>query len=105
MIGNPQKEVPLVELIAPKTVVSGEPFTVSFKSETRLAGRLRLTLGTEELPFVLDRGDRVEERAPSHRVRGRQGSFRVLDWGSPPGGTEVVLRFEGAKIWITVVDR
>jgi len=92
----------VVELIAPKTVVSGEPFSVSFTSPTRVAGRLRLTLGKDALPFVLDRGDRVEERSAGHRVRGRRGTFRITDWGTPPAGSEVVLRFEGAKLWITV---
>ncbi|MBT3219159.1 MAG: hypothetical protein HN348_08715 [Proteobacteria bacterium] len=93
----------MVKLIAPETVIIGEPFTVTFSSESRVAGRLRLTSGTEALPFVLDRGVRLEERAPGHRVRGKQGSFQILEWGEPTAGTEIVLRFEGAKAWIKVL--
>ncbi len=36
------------------------------------------------------------------RVRGRQGSYTIRDWGEHPVGAELVLRFEGAKRWLKV---
>lgn len=90
-----------MKLNAPKTIVLGEPFPFAFESEERVAGRLRLTAGTDVVPFDLERPDRTE-RATTHRIRGRQGTFRILDWGEHEVGTELVLRFEGAKLWLTV---
>lgn len=92
----------MIELVAPQTLTVGQPFLVAFRSDTRVAGRLRLTAGTELVPFVLEREGRAPERATTHRVRGKEGSFRVLDWGDHAEGTELVLRFEGAKVWMTV---
>ena len=95
----------MIELNAPRTIVVGESFPFAFTAETRLSGRLRLTSGTEAVPFVLEREDRVNERSPSHRIRGKQGAFRISDWGDFPTGTELVLRFEGAKLWLTVGEK
>lgn len=92
----------MVVLIAPETVVLGQPFAISFRSEERVAGRFRLTAGTEVVPFVLARPDRVDEASTGHRVRGRAGDFTVSDWGEHEVGAELVLRFEGAKRWMTV---
>ena len=92
----------MVELTAPDTILVGHPFTVGFRSDTRVAGRIRITAGTEAISFVLERGDRPPESSAAHRVRGKQGTFRVRDWGEHPEGAELVLRFEGAKKWMTV---
>ena len=70
---------------------------------TRIAGRIRLTLGTEALSFRLS-GAEGEPSEPSagHRVRGKTGDYRITEWGQHPAGTELVLRFEGRKIWMKV---
>jgi len=92
----------LVELVAPNTITLGEPFLVAFRSDTRVAGRLRLTAGTEAIPFVLEREGKEPTKSAGHRVRGKEGSFRILDWGDHEVGSELVLRFEGAKVWMSV---
>ena len=92
----------MVELTAPDTIVVGHPFTISFRSETRVSGRLRITAGTDAISFVLDREDRPAEAATAHRVRGKTGTFVIRDWGDHPVGSELVVRFEGAKKWLTV---
>jgi hypothetical protein len=92
----------MVELNAPTTIRCGEPFSFAFKADSRVAGRLRLTSGTDLVPFTLKRPDREPETAESHRIRGRQGTFTLSDFGDHPTGTELVLRFEGAKLWLTV---
>ncbi len=43
----------MIELVAPETLVLGQPFVFSFRSETRVAGRIRLTSGTEAVEFTL----------------------------------------------------
>ena len=92
----------MLQLEAPETIVPGQPFTVRFQSETRVSGRLRLTHGTESLPFTLDREGREAVRSDGPRVRGKQGELVISDWGDHAPGTELVLRFEGAKVWLTV---
>lgn len=92
----------MIELVAPQTLTVGQPFLVAFRSPTRVAGRLRLTAGTELVPFVLEREGREPVKSTTHRVRGKEGSFRIADWGDHADGTELVLRFEGAKVWMTV---
>ena len=94
----------MVQLNAPRTIVVGEPFSFAFESEERVSGRLRLTAGKEAVPFTLERPDR-NETGPTHRIRGKKGTFRILDWGEHPLGTELVLRFEGAKLWLMVGER
>jgi hypothetical protein len=92
----------MVELQAPQTVASGVPFLFAFTSPTRVSGRLRLTAGTEAVAFILTKGEQVFEKSAGHRIRGKQGSFQVSDWGEHEPETEVVLRFEGAKAWIKI---
>ena len=84
----------MIELRAPSEIVLGQPFEVSFSAEERVAGRLRITAGKDEVPFVLERVDREPVRAARHRVRGRSGEFVIRDWGEHPPGAELVLRFE-----------
>ncbi len=93
----------MVELIAPRTIALGRPFSFTFRSDERIAGRLRLTAGTEAVPFVLERPGREAVRSDGHRIRGKEGSYRILDWGEHPVGSELVLRFEGRKLWLEVV--
>ena len=52
--------------------------------------------------FRLERDGELSEPADQHRVRGRKGELRIVDWGEHPVGTELVLRFEGAKVWLKV---
>jgi len=92
----------LVELIAPRQIILGQPFNFSFRSEARVAGRLRLTAGKDAVEFTLDRGDRPPETSAGHRLRGKQGSFQISNWGEHEVGAELVLRFEGQKLWLTV---
>ena len=93
----------MTTLTAPESIVLGQPIEFSFSAEERVAGRIRLTAGTEAIPFRLERDpDTVSEPKPGHRVRGRSGSFRIVDWGDHAVGSELVLRFEGAKVWMTV---
>ena len=91
-------------MTAPDTVVSGKPITARFESDQRLSGRLRLTVGTESVVFTLVREGRDPVTSAGPRVRGKQGTLRIIDWGEYPAGTELVLRFEGAKAWMRVVD-
>ena len=93
----------MIELTAPDTIVLGQPFTFAYVSETRVAGRIRLTAGTEAVSFVLEREGRPPEAGTSPRVRGRAGTFQIRDWGDHPVDSELVLRFEGAKKWLRVV--
>jgi hypothetical protein len=97
------REAFMVEIVAKRTIVLGEPFDVAFRSEHRVSGRLRLTAGTEALSFVLERADREPVSGSGPRIRGKSGSFRIRDWGEHEPGAELVLRFEGAKLWLTVV--
>lgn len=92
----------MVQLLAPPEIVLGQPFNVSFSSETRVSGRLRLTRGTESLPFTLVWGEREPATGAGHRVRGKNVSLVVSDWGEHEVGTELVLRFEGVKLWLKV---
>ncbi len=89
---------------APEQITNGMPIPFSFTSVTRVSGRVRLTLGTEALSFRLERGE-GELSAPSsgHRVRGKTGAFKIVDWGEHSVGTELVLRFEGRKVWMKVI--
>lgn len=92
----------MVTLTAPDALTAGTPFTIAFTADTRVAGRIRITAGTEAIPFTLTREGKEPTTGPAHRVRGRSGTFTVSDWGAFPAGTELVLRFEGAKHWMTV---
>lgn len=94
----------MIRLTAPEEITSGQPIPVAFEADERVAGRVRITAGETALPFRLERGDRISDPAPGHRVRGRRGNFRILDWGEHAAGTELVLRFEGAKVWMTVAS-
>ena len=93
----------MVELVSQKNIPLNEPFSVSFRSEDRVAGRVRLTKGTDPLTFTLVREGKEPVTSAGPRVRGRQGSFEIRDWGTHEVGTELVLRFEAAKLWLTVV--
>ena len=91
------------ELHAPEKITLGRPIAFRFSSETRVSGRVRLTAGTNALPFRLQRaGGEVGELASSHRVRGKTGAFQIVDWGTHEAGVELVLRFEGRKVWMRV---
>lgn len=94
----------MVELVAPKTIELHKPFTVSFRSETRVAGRVRLTKGTEALEFTLVREGKEPVTSAGPRVRGKTASFEIREWGTHEAGTELVLRFEAAKLWLTVTE-
>jgi len=92
-----------VVLSAPEQIATGTPIPFSFSSQTRVSGRVRLTHGTEALSFRLERGpEDISAVAAGHRIRGKHGAFKIRDWGEHPSGTELVLRFEGRKIWMTV---
>ncbi|MFT4623913.1 MAG: hypothetical protein ACI8PZ_002569 [Myxococcota bacterium] len=92
-------------LTAPDEIRVGQPIPFSYTSETRLTGRVRLTAGTDALTFQLEPDGRLmSEPAAGHRIRGRAGSFRIWAWGDHPVGSELVLRFEGAKVWMRVVE-
>ena len=71
----------MIALTAPDTIVLGQPFTFSFTSETRVAGRIRLTAGTEAVSFVLERDGRPPESGTSPRGvrldRERQALIRL----------------------------
>lgn len=99
----------MIEVAAPEEIVCGQPFEVSYTSATRVAGRLRLTRDTELVSFTLTPlGDGGPIKEPvtgtAHRVRGRSGRFSIRDWGDHPVGCELVLRFEGVKRWMRVVE-
>jgi len=98
----------VIEVVAPEQIVVGQPFEVRFSAEKRMAGRLRLTSGTELVPFSLTvMGDDGPLKPPvegtAHRVRGKAGHFMVSNWGEHAEGVELVLRFEGVKRWMKVV--
>ncbi len=98
----------MIEVVAPAQIVVGQPFEVRFSAEKRMAGRLRLTSGTELVPFSLTvMGDDGPLKPPvegtAHRVRGKAGHFMVSNWGEHAEGVELVLRFEGVKRWMKVV--
>lgn len=93
----------MVKLTAPSEITVGEPIEMSFEADQRVAGRIRLTHGTELVSFRFAReGQDASESATAHRVRGRNGSFVLTDWGEHAAETELVLRFEGAKVWMRV---
>jgi len=97
----------VIEVVAPEEIVVGQPFEVRYTAEKRVAGRLRLTAGTELVSFTLTalgEGGPIKEPVTStaHRVRGRAGHFLVSDWGAQEAGSELVLRFEGVKCWMKV---
>ncbi|MCO4746695.1 MAG: hypothetical protein KC912_18010 [Proteobacteria bacterium] len=92
----------MVELTGPESIVLGQPFTLQFTSPARVSGRLRLTSGTDLVPFVLVREGRDPESSTAHRVRGKSAEFRIEDWGEHEPGVELVARFEGAKLWMRV---
>ena len=95
----------MTTLTAPETIALGQPIEFSYAADQRVAGRIRLTAGTEAIPFRLERDPgTVSEPKPGHRVRGREGSFRILDWGEHEVGAELVLRFEGAKAWMKITE-
>lgn len=93
----------MIELEAPEKVECGKPIQVRFRADERMAGRLRLTSGTEALTFTLLREGKEPVTSSGPRLRGREGMFALVDWGEHPSGTELVLRYEGAKCWIVVV--
>ena len=93
----------MVTLTAPETIVVGQPFDISFSATERVAGRLRLTVGTEAVEFLLEREGREPARAAGHRLRGRELKARISDWGEHEVGAELVLRFEPRKVWMKVV--
>lgn len=92
----------MIELVAPNTIHLGAPFPFAFKADERVAGRLRLTSGEDLVPFTLEREGRDPVTDTTHRLRGREGSFVIRDWGEHAVGTELVLRFEGRKLWLKV---
>ena len=93
------------ELHAPGAITIGQPISFEFSSSTRVSGRVRLTAGPEALPFrLIKAGAERSDRATGHRVRGKTGAYQIVDWGVHEAGTELVLRFEGRKIWMTVRD-
>lgn len=92
----------MIELVAPPRIAVGQPISVAYRADARLAGRVRLTSGTALVPFTLVREGREPSTGTTHRIRGKEGVFEIRDWGEHPAGTELVLRFEGAKVWMTV---
>ena len=93
------------ELHAPDQITLGSPIAFRFSSETRVSGRIRLTSGTESVPFRLQReAGEPSESAAGHRVRGKSGAFQIVEWGTHTVGAELVLRFEGRKVWMTVCE-
>lgn len=93
----------MIELLAPERIVVGQPIDFSFRSDHRVSGRLRLTSGEEALTFTLERPGKDPVTDNNPRVRGKEGGGRITEWGKPLPGTELVLRFEGAKAWMLVV--
>ena len=91
-----------MQLKADETVENGKPIHVRFEAEERVAGRLRLTHGTETLTFTLLREGRDPVRGDGPRVRGRAGELVLTEWGTVEPGDELVVRFEGEKVWIRV---
>ena len=93
----------MVRLNAPTNIPNGEPFLVAYKADERVAGRLRITAGKDTISFTLLQDGKEPRTGDGHRIRGREGAFTVADWGDHVPGTELVLRFEGAKLWMTVI--
>jgi hypothetical protein len=93
----------VIELVVPKTIELGKPFEATFSAKERVAGRLRLTSGNELVPFTLSREGKEAVRDSTFRIRGKSGAWHISDWGEHEVGCELVLRFEGAKGWMTVV--
>ncbi len=93
----------MIELDVPETIENGTPLHVQFKADSRLSGRLRLTAGTEALEFTLLREGRDPVRGSDPRVRGRSGALVLTEWAEQPVGSEIVVRFEGAKAFVRVV--
>ena len=90
-------------LTAPEQITAGEPISFSFTSETRVGGRIRLTAGTEALTYRLqNEAGEISEPGAGHRIRGKAGAYSLLEWGEHAEGTELVLRFEGHKVWMKV---
>ena len=94
----------MIELVAGPNIVVGQPIHVAFKSDHRVSGRLRLTAGKDALTFLLEREGKDPETSAGPRVRGKSGAMVLRDWGEHAVGVELVLRFEGAKCWLKVVD-
>lgn len=92
----------MIQLTAPERIENGKPIHATYQADSRVAGRLRLTLGTDALEFTLSREGRDPVTSAGPRVRGRSGAFVITDWGDHASGTELVLRFEGAKCWMVV---
>ena len=92
----------LITITAPSAARLGEPIPFEWKSPSRIAGRLRLTSGRDRVTFRLERDGTLSEPADQHRVRGRSGQYRIVAWGEHPVGSELVLRFEGVKVWLKV---
>ena len=92
----------MIKLVAPEQITLGVPFDVEFESDQRASGRLRLTAGTNNIHFTLEREGKEPAHGESPRIRGKKGTFRISAWGMHTVGTELVLRFEGAKAWMTV---
>ena len=42
-------------------------------------------------------------RGSDPRVRGRSGALVLTEWAEQPVGSEIVVRFEGAKAFVRVV--
>jgi hypothetical protein len=92
-----------VDLQAPTTITSGTPIPFAYSAEHRVSGRVRLTSGKEALTFRLkNQAGELSEPTSGPRLRGKHGSFHIVEWGEHPEGTELVLRFEGRKIWMKV---
>jgi hypothetical protein len=92
----------MIDLHAPETIDNGAPLHVRFEAEGRVSGRLRLTAGTEALEFTLLREGRDPVRGTDPRVRGRSGELVLTEWAEQPVGSEIVVRFEGAKRFVRV---
>ena len=94
------------ELKAPEQIFVGAPIVFSYSSDNRVSGRLRLTAGTEAVMFRLQKeGADAGEPDAGPRVRGKSGTFAISDWGQHEVGAELVLRFEGRKVWMKVTDQ
>jgi len=92
----------MIELTAPESICNGEPIHVAFSAGERVSGRLRLTAGDTALAFTLKREGREPVTSDGPRVRGRSGALVLVGWPEQPVGSELVVRFEGAKCWIRV---
>lgn len=91
-----------MELTADETVENGKPIHIRYRADDRVSGRLRLTHGTERLTFTLQREGKEPVRGDGPRIRGKEGELVLSDWGTVEPGDELVVRFEGEKVWVRV---